>query len=193
MRGAEDMVRGFLDAVVGWLSASWVNALILMAAVLLAPTVATLLWKALFGFHAQMRREARSVWKRIQEMPSDSDVYILLRTMHPFAFEELVVLSFRRNGYIAWHGPRYTGDGGVDGWVRFGGEKHPIQDKRYSGTMNPRHVRDFSRLCQGMGATGLFVHTGTTGEASRNAAQFVRIISGRDLIGLVRKDRPFLL
>ena len=187
------MVRGFLDAVVGWLSASWVNALILMAAVLLAPTVATLLWKALFGFHAQMKREARSVWKRIQETPSDSDVYILLRTMHPFAFEELVVRSLRKHGYRAWHGSRYTGDGGIDGWVRFGHEKHPIQDKRYAGSINPQHVRDFSRLCQSMGAIGLFVHTGTTGEASRNAAQFIRIISGKRLMDLVRENRPFEL
>lgn len=187
MSGAEDM----LDTIIAWLSASWVNVFVVIAVVLLAPTVITLLWKAVFGYHAQMRREAKAVWKRIQKTPSDRDVYILLRAMPPFAFEELVVRSLRKHGYRAWHGSRYTGDGGIDGWVRFGHEKHPIQDKRYAGAINPQHVRDFSRLCQGMGAIGLFVHTGTTEEASRNAAQFVRIISGKNLMDLVRKNRPF--
>ena len=186
-------LRIVFDSFMSWLSASTVNIFILLGIAVAAPTLLTLLWKALFGYHARMRREAKDIWRRIQKTASDRDVFILLRAMEPFAFEELVVRSLRKHGYRAWHGSRYTGDGGIDGWVRFSHEKHPIQDKRYSGAINPQHVREFSRLCCSRGVTGLFIHTGTTGNASRDAAVNVRIISGRLLIDLVRKDCPFEL
>lgn len=186
-------LRIVFDSFMSWLSASTVNIFILLGIAVATPTLLTLLWKALFGYHARMRREAKDIWRRIQKTASDRDVFILLRAMEPFAFEELVVRSLRKHGYRAWHGSRYTGDGGIDGWVRFSHEKHPIQDKRYSGAINPQHVREFSRLCCSRGVTGLFIHTGTTGNASRDAAVNVRIISGRLLIDLVRKDCPFEL
>ena len=186
-------LRTVFDSFISWLSASTVNIFILLGIAVAAPTLLALLWKELFGYHARMRREAKDIWRRIQKTASDRDVFILLRAMEPFAFEELVVRSLRKHGYRAWHGSRYTGDGGIDGWVRFGHEKHPIQDKRYSGAINPQHVREFSRLCCSRGVTGLFIHTGTTGNASRDAAVNVRIISGRLLIDLVRKDCPFEL
>lgn len=186
-------LRIVFDSFMSWLSASMINIFILLGIAVAAPTLLALLWKALFGYHARMRREAKDIWRRIQKTASDRDVFILLRAMEPFAFEELVVRSLRKHGYRAWHGSRYTGDGGIDGWVRFSHEKHPIQDKRYSGAINPQHVREFSRLCCSRGVTGLFIHTGTTGNASRDAAVNVRIISGRLLIDLVRKDCPFEL
>lgn len=186
-------LRTVFDSFISWLSASTVNIFILLGIAVAGPTLLALIWKALFGYHARMRREAKDIWRRIQKTASDRDVFILLRAMEPFAFEEIVVRSLRKHGYRAWHGSRYTGDGGIDGWVRFSHEKHPIQDKRYSGAINPQHVREFSRLCCGMGITGLFIHTGTTGNASRDAAVNVRIISGRLLIDLVRKDCPFEL
>lgn len=186
-------LRTVFDSFILWLSASTVNLFILLGIAVAAPTLLALLWKILFGYHARMRREAKDIWRRIQKTASDRDVFILLRAMEPFAFEELVVRSLRKHGYRAWHGSRYTGDGGIDGWVRFGHEKHPIQDKRYSGAINPQHVREFSRLCCSRGVTGLFIHTGTTGNASRDAAVNVRIISGRLLVDLVRKDCPFEL
>lgn len=169
-------LRTMFDSFILWLSASTANIFILLGIAVAAPTLLTLLWKALFGYHARMRREAKDIWRRIQKTASDRDVFILLRAR-----------------YRAWHGSRYTGDGGIDGWVRFSHEKHPIQDKRYSGAINPQHVREFSRLCCSRGVTGLFIHTGTTGNASRDAAVNVRIISGRLLIDLVRKDCPFEL
>lgn len=186
-------LRTVFDSFILWLSASTANIFILLGIAVMAPMLLALIWKALFGYHARMRREAKDIWRRIQKTASDRDVFILLRAMEPFAFEELVVRSLRKHGYRAWHGSRYTGDGGIDGWVRFGHEKHPIQDKRYSGAINPQHVREFSRLCCSRGVTGLFIHTGTTGNASRDAAVNVRIISGRLLIDLVRKDSPFEL
>lgn len=186
-------LRTVFDSFISWFSASTVNIFILLGIAVAAPTLLALLWKALFGYHARMRREAKDIWRRVQKTASDRDVFILLRAMEPFAFEELVVRSLRKHGYRAWHGSRYTGDGGIDGWVRFSHEKHPIQDKRYSGAINPQHVREFSRLCCSRGVTGLFIHTGTTGSASRDAAVNVRIISGRLLIDLVRKDCPFEL
>ena len=186
-------LRTVFDSFISWLSASTVNIFILLGIAVAAPTLLALLGKEFFGYHARMRREAKDIWRRIQKTASDRDVFILLRAMEPFAFEELVVRSLRKHGYRAWHGSRYTGDGGIDGWVRFGHEKHPIQDKRYSGAINPQHVREFSRLCCSRGVTGLFIHTGMTGNASRDAAVNVRIISGRLLIDLVRKDCPFEL
>lgn len=186
-------LRTVFDSFISWLSASTVNIFILLGIAVAAPTLLALLGKELFGYHARMRREAKDIWRRIQKTASDRDVFILLRAMEPFAFEELVVRSLRKHGYRAWHGSRYTGDGGIDGWVRFGHEKHPIQDKRYSGAINPHHVREFSRLCCSRGVTGLFIHTGMTGNASRDAAVNVRIISGRLLLDLVRKDCPFEL
>lgn len=186
-------LRNVFSSFLSWLSASAVNVFILLGAIIAVPAFAAFLWKALFGYHARMKREARRLWKKIQDTPSDRDVFLLVRALPPFAFEELVVLALRKHGYRAWHGPRYTGDGGIDGWVRYGREKHPIQDKRYSGAINPRHVRDFSHICGGLGTTGLFVHTGTTGTSSWSAAANVRIISGRLLMGLLRKDRDFVL
>lgn len=193
MQDLAKIVRTVFDMSMSWLSASTVNIFVLLGAVVAAPTLLALLWKALFGYHARMRREAKRLWKRIQDTPSDREVFLLVRALPPFAFEELVVLALRKHGYRAWHGSRYTGDGGIDGWVRFGHEKHPIQDKRYSGAINPQHVRDFSRLCSGLGTIGLFIHTGTTGASSWNAAVNVRIISGRLLMDLLRKEQDFVL
>lgn len=193
MLKGEEMMKQLVSDFVSWAASSWGHVFIIIAVVLFAPTAVTLIWKVLFGYHAQMKREAKDIWKRVQKTASDRDVFILLRAMEPFAFEELVVRSLRKHGYRAWHGSRYTGDRGIDGWVRFSHEKHPIQDKRYSGAINPQHVREFSRLCCSRGVTGLFIHTGTTGNASRDAAVNVRIISGRLLIDLVRKDCPFEL
>src|SRR3990167_7171424 len=57
-----------------------------------------------------------------------------LKTMHPRAFEILVLRLFQRMGYEVEITP-YTGDGGVDGWLRRAGSIHVLQCKRVKASV----------------------------------------------------------
>lgn len=147
------------------------------------------------GTHARRRREARRTYRRLQEIASPGIRFEIMRRMDPFAFEELIIIALRKHGYRAWHGRRYTGDGGIDGFVRVNGKKCLIQDKRYRGSIDSRHVAAFSMICRGHKRHGYFVHTGTTGESSWEHADgpWITIISGERLLSLIDKDSDFRL
>lgn len=108
-----------------------------------------------------------------------------LRTIHPSSFEEMLLTALERAGYRIKRNKRYTGDGGLDGqfWLP-NGQKMLIQAKRYQASVSSRHIDDFGRLCEGMGVTGLFIHTGKTPKASWDslAGKPIVIISGPRLI-----------
>lgn len=107
-----------------------------------------------------------------------------LRKIDPLVFEELVLTALKDLGAKIKRNSRYTGDGGIDGSFRLNGLKWLIQAKRYSGAINPQHIKEFSKVCNGY--KGLFVHTGRTGEKSKAALpQNLSIISGGRLVGLV--------
>lgn len=142
-----------------------------------------------FGSHAKRKREAKRVYKSLQTFVSPEMRMEVMRRMDPFAFEELVVYALKKHGYRAWHGRRYTGDGGIDGYVRVNGRKCYIQDKRYRGVIKPEHVALFSIICRKDKRHGYFVHTGKTGSSASYAdSRYVSIISGERLLRLVNED-----
>lgn len=118
-----------------------------------------------------------------------------LRGLDPLVFEELVLELYAMRGYRIRRNRRYSGDGGIDGWV-----KHPtapgkaavwapIQCKRYGQAINPQHVADFRDLLRRQKRPlGLFVHTGRTGNQSRmNAGEGIRFVSGDNLLDLLKR------
>ena len=140
--------------------------------------------------HRRRRKEARSVYRNLQQVSDPRIKFSVLRQMDAFAFEELVLYALRKKGYLAWHGRRYTGDGGIDGYVIVNRRKCLIQDKRYRNAINPDHVEAFSELCKARGCRGFFVHTGRTGKMSKvlNDERYVLFISGENLLKLLDRN-----
>ena len=140
---------------------------------------------------SKAKRGAKKAWRKIQKAESPQAVFNIVRRIHPFAFEMLVILAVKKKGIKAWHGRKFTGDGGVDGYARIDGRLYYIQDKRYSGAVNADHVKAFNSLCRIHNVYGLFVHTGTTGKKAGkiNNENRVHIISGEKLIALLDKTK----
>ena len=137
--------------------------------------------------HRRRIRAARRVLARIDGW-KPARVFGYLRKIDPLAFEELTLEAFARSGYRIKRGRRYSGDGGIDGHVWYGGRWAPIQCKRYSSAINPAHVSDFAAIVRRRGGTGFFVHTGRTGPQSRKEADGTTFtfVSGQRLIDLVQ-------
>lgn len=142
------------------------------------------------SFHRHCRKKAAAVYEKLHWLGESSGAQIIgyLRKINPFVFEELVLLCFKKAGYKIYRNRRYTGDGGIDGRVRYKGHVWLIQDKRYEGYVNKKHLRDFNELCYNMNKYGFFIHTGKTGGGILNAESefpFIRIISGKKLTKLI--------
>ena len=140
--------------------------------------------------HRRRIRSARRVLRKIrpwlQEPNGPARVFGYLRKIDPLSFEELVLQSFVDMGWRVRRGTRYSGDGGVDGHVRLPFDHYwtAIQCKRYSSAIDPTHVREFAEIVYPL--RGLFVHTGRTGEQSREArGENVLMVSGDRLIALI--------
>lgn len=168
---------------------------------LMALTAAGLLWLAFMVRrsripvrHRWRRRQAQTMAEQLRGRDRSQPpqlLYARLRAMDPLAFEELLLESFERRGHKVIRNHRYTGDGGIDGQVVIDGAIWLIQAKRYAGTIRSEHVVAFETLCQSRGCRGLFIHTGRTGPRSRKAVRHsgtVRIISGRELLGLLNGE-----
>ncbi len=143
--------------------------------------------------HRRIRAARRTLdllngWLRQDGDHAAPRVFGYLRKVDPLVFEELVIEAFRRAGVRVQRGHRYSGDGGVDGHVRYAGHWCPVQMKRYQSAINPGHVHDFSRIVERTRAPrGYFVHCGRTGDASWEArGSAVQMISGHRLIALLQ-------
>ena len=141
-------------------------------------------------FHRRCRKQALQIYKKLHWFGKSSGGQIIgyLRKINPFVFEELVLLCFKKSGCKIYRNSRYTGDGGFDGKVRFKGHIWLLQDKRYEGYVNKKHLKDFNDLCFRKGVYGFFVHTGKTGGGALKTESdypFVRIISGKKLVSLI--------
>ncbi|AEX08416.1 restriction endonuclease [Erwinia amylovora] len=183
------------------ISASFIAALLMGNPILLALMTAAflfLLWHfrrqtASERRHRRYRATAERVYTRLRQLSGDGQRMSYLRKINPFVFEELLLLAFERQGYAVQRNASYSGDGGLDGKVHINGECWLIQAKRYSRAIAPAHVRDFDALLTRMGQRGLFIHTGRTGEKSREVSQAtpqLRIISGQRLLALLA-GKPF--
>lgn len=139
--------------------------------------------------HRQKLRTAKTVYGRIQEM-EDGQMIAYLRKIDPYVFEELILWAFRKKGFRVRRNKRYSGDGGIDGRVKINGQTFLIQDKRYTGHVSLAHVKAFDEVCRRRHRQGLFIHTGRTGEGSREvvwSSPRVSVISGSGLVELLRE------
>ncbi|WP_236002748.1 restriction endonuclease [Cysteiniphilum marinum] len=151
--------------------------------------------------HSHNIRQARKVMKLLNKdefRASAPKFYSYVRKIDPLVFEELLLYCFAVRGFSIKRNSRYTGDGGVDGMVKLGVNKNVsnsgawwlIQAKRYQNHINPQHVNDFKRVIdQAPCASGLFIHTGKTGDKSYQylgAYQYkLQLISGANLHQLI--------
>lgn len=143
------------------------------------------------GRHYYKLKTAKRVYMKIQGL-DDACVLPYLRKIDPYVFEELVLWAFKQKGYRVYRNARYSGDGGVDGKVRINGKKLLIQDKRYSGYIQLAHIKAFDETCRKKKQNGLFIHTGKTGQNSKDIScnsERITIISGTKLIQLLKHEK----
>lgn len=142
--------------------------------------------------HRRYRKTAERVRERLPQLASDGARLGYLCKINPYVFEELLLLSFERQGLKVVRNPAYSDDGGLDGQVFIDGRRWLIQAKRYSRSISPQHVRDFGELLARENCCGFFIHTGRTGRKSRDGLQTysqVRLVSGQRLLNLLAGRR----
>jgi len=137
--------------------------------------------------HERNIQTARKVIEKLESFEHDGARLSYLRKINPFVFEELVLSGFKTRGYKIKRNRRYTGDGGIDGRVKKDGRWYLVQSKRYSNSINPSHVLEFAGVIKKRKAHGgFFVHTGRTGEKSKELKPAnVEFISGDKLLSLI--------
>ena len=137
--------------------------------------------------HKRCLRQANRILKILNQdefKKYPGKLFAYLREIDPFAFEELLLLSFKSRGFKVKHNLAYTGDGGADGQVIFpDGSRWLIQAKRYENHINPQHVKSLSNLvCRLRADGGIFIHTGKTGESAyQHLGDNVVLLSGGNL------------
>lgn len=126
--------------------------------------------------------------KKLYHKGKTPEIYRYLRKdVSPYVFEEMVLTSFKRSGGRIKRSLSYSGDGGVDGEVKFNSKRHLIQSKKYSEYIKAEDVNRHIDICIRANSKGFFVHTGSTGGRSKNYVKNspVRIISGDAMISLL--------
>ncbi|MBD2458292.1 restriction endonuclease [Nostoc sp. FACHB-87] len=120
------------------------------------------------------------------ELPT---VIATLRKISPYVFEELLLTCCQEQGWRIERNLRYSGDGGVDGRVWVSGSLYLIQAKRYADYINPQHIQQFQQTIEQLGASGgFFIHTGKTGDKSKQMigdCPQVILVSGQKLVDFV--------
>lgn len=141
--------------------------------------------------HWTLRREARKAIKNIKKVNGTEKKIEFLRSIHHFAFEELILCCFKRMGWKIIRNKRYTGDGGIDGIVWYKGEKYLIQAKRYSGPISYKDVQDFYRLTILKKCKGFFIHTGKTPQKINSIHGLndkITFLYGKSLVEFIEGD-----
>lgn len=141
------------------------------------------------------RNRARRDLHRLRSMDDNREAFLFLRRVDPLVFEDLVLIAYADTGAGVEYTLRKSGDGGIDGEISFRGQRFAMQAKRYSGRIEPDHVRRFSELVTARGdryAGGVLVHTGRTGPAAWKALESanVQMVSGQRLIALLKGAGP---
>ncbi|MDC7865015.1 restriction endonuclease [Pantoea ananatis] len=145
--------------------------------------------------HGKYQKRAASALARLPKLRDDAARMVWLRKMNPYVFEEMLLTALSRQGFRIKRNASYSGDGGMDGQVWIAGQRWLIQAKRYGATINAQHVVAFGELARKEVCSGLFIHTGRTGEVSREAFRCwpnVTLISGQRLLQLLAGDRRWL-
>lgn len=145
--------------------------------------------------HRRYQKQATRALLRLPQLRDEAARTVWLRKMNPYVFEEMLLTALSRQGLRIQRNARYSGDGGADGKVWINGRCWLIQAKRYSATISAAHVSAFGLLTEREGCPGLFVHTGRTGEVSREAFRRyddIILISGQRLLWLLAGDRRWM-
>ncbi|QJT82587.1 restriction endonuclease [Kosakonia sp. MUSA4] len=145
--------------------------------------------------HRRYQKQAARALLRLPQLRDEAARTVWLRKMNPYVFEEMLLTALSRQGLRIQRNARYSGDGGADGKVWINGRCWLIQAKRYSATISAAHVSAFGLLTEREGYPGLFVHTGRTGEVSREAFRRydgIILISGQRLLWLLAGDRRWM-
>ncbi|MDM2974037.1 restriction endonuclease [Citrobacter sp. CK198] len=145
--------------------------------------------------HRRYREMAAHVLQRLPQLSGDGQRLMYLRKINPYVFEELLLLAFERQGYAIIRNSAYSGDGGLDGQVIIGDQKYLIQAKRYGRAITPSHIKSFGALLRHHHCQGFFIHTGRTGQLSRELLQnypHVHLVSGRKLLALLAGNAQWL-
>lgn len=138
--------------------------------------------------HRTRRRQARKALRQLRRLRGLPARLAFLRSINPYAFEELLLSAFQRRGARIYRNRSYSGDGGADGALSYQGRFFLLQAKRYRGHISPRDILRFARLLERRGCHGFFCHTGRTGASARAlAAQHpcLTILSGPALLQLL--------
>ena len=136
--------------------------------------------------------EGERIYCFLQKREPD-EIDLIIREMKPFAFEELIITALCDHGYAAYHGKAYTRDHGVDGWVVYNGQNHPIQIKRYNGAIPTEMIKDFAAICNRYETEGLFIYTGRLQKNAYAYTENMQMIGGTRLIDLLQREGNFYL
>lgn len=172
----------------------WMFALVLACVVLLT-LMGRIRHTASQRRHRRYQKQAARALSRLPQLRDEAARITWLRKMNPYVFEEMLLTALSRQGLRIQRNPRYSGDNGADGQVWINGHRWLIQAKRYSATISAAHVSAFGQLTEQEGCPGLFVHTGRTGEVSREAFRHyssITLISGQRLLWLLSGDRRWM-
>lgn len=173
-----------LPGVVGWLSLLLLPLIFLLLPLILRP--------ASQRRHRRYQRQAGRILARLPALRDDASRLVYLRKVNPYVFEEMLLTAFSRQGYRIKRNARYSSDGGIDGQVWINDQRWLIQAKRYATGISSQHVLHFGELVRQERCRGFFIHTGRTGEMSREALLAVpeiTLISGHRLLTLL-SGRP---
>ncbi|MDZ8035149.1 restriction endonuclease, partial [Nostoc sp. DedSLP04] len=136
-------------------------------------------------YASQVLLELRSI-TQLAKLPV---VIATLRRISPYVFEELVLTCCKKQGWQIQRNFRYIGDGGIDGRVLILGKLYVIQVKRYADYISPEHIKDFLSCIESERASGgFFVHTGITGQLSKQLirrSDKIILVSGQKLVNFV--------
>lgn len=143
--------------------------------------------------HLYRIKKARKVLEKIKEIANQPDsggrVIGYLRKIDPFVFEELVLTVIEDSNIRVIRNKSYSGDGGIDGIFKAPKGKVLVQCKRYKNYINAKDVLELSQAVkEHKYYFGIFVHTGKTGEKSKDHVRLeknILYISGNVLIKLL--------
>lgn len=150
-------------------------------------------WKHLFRI-----KKAKQVQKTLFQIKNQNDEYYrkifgYLRKINPFVFEELVLSVIEKQNIRIIRNKSYSNDGGIDGKFVFNGKVFIVQCKRYQSYINNKDVEKlFNDIKIHKADFGVFVHTGKTGEKSKNMFKIeekIILVSGQNMIDLIMETK----
>jgi len=146
--------------------------------------------------HRRRVRASRRILRKLRRWEGPevgARIFGYLRVVDPLEVEEVVLSALEDGGRLVLRNTAYSGDGGIDGWVRFARLGWvALQVKRYRSHVDHRDVEALAQLAARRGLAGaLFIHTGRSGAAVYRhlAGGRVVLVSGERLVQLLRSGQ----